>query len=81
MVKFVETRLSCDVGEHDGSIVYEAAGGDRTRLGVSNCGMRGPGGDASARRWCLLPIGFLTVAGNGEEKQKREQRPDVTSRR
>ena len=50
MVKFVETRLFCDVVEHDGSIVHKAAGGDRTRLGVFNCGMCGAGGDASARR-------------------------------
>jgi hypothetical protein len=39
MMKFVETGLFRNVGKHYWSIVDEAAGRDRARLGIFNRGM------------------------------------------
>ncbi len=84
MVKFVEASLLRNVGEHDRSIVHEAARRDRARLGIFNRGMPSTGGDSPARGRCFLLLGFLTVAGNGGKQNRKQdqisQDQEVTGR-
>ena len=72
MVKFIEACLLCDVGEHDGSIVDEAASCDRTRLGIFDSGMRRAGGNSAVRGGRLFLAGILTVAADGDQQNQKQ---------
>ena len=72
MMKCIETGLMADVAEHNGSIVHEAARGDRSRLGIFNCRACNAGRDSHARGGGFFFMArLLSLVARGHEENRK----------